>query len=147
MTAKEYLKSIKRLDAQIQAKDLEIKDIQNRMTGCQAISYEPKLGTGSPSTESPQEKFYPILEQYQKELQEQIKELVDYKATALKILDQIQEATHIAILYKRYFEYKQWEEIAVEMHYSYRGILKMHGRALQDFDAKLKECTQVHIQK
>lgn len=46
------------------------------------------------------------------------------------------------LLYERYINGKTWEQIAVDMHYSYRGITKMHGRALN----AVKECIEVPTQ-
>lgn len=43
------------------------------------------------------------------------------------------------LLYERYINGKTWEQIAVDMHYSYRGVTKMHGKALQ----AVKECIEV----
>lgn len=43
------------------------------------------------------------------------------------------------LLYERYINGKTWEQIAVSMNYSYRGVTKMHGRALQS----VKECIEV----
>lgn len=34
------------------------------------------------------------------------------------------------ILHRRYIEGKRWEEIAVEMHYTYRNVTYLHGKAL-----------------
>lgn len=43
------------------------------------------------------------------------------------------------LLFERYINGKTWEQIAVDMHYSYRGVTKMHGKALQ----AVKECIEV----
>ena len=54
-----------------------------------------------------------------------------------KIINEIQSMDnpiYINILYKRYVQYKSLEEIAVEMNYSYRQILRLHGLALQEFE-------------
>lgn len=144
MTAKEELKQIKKLDTQIRIKELEIRDIENRMTGCAGITYEEKVQSGSPNEKSPQEKWYPLLDKYQKQLSQQVMDLMEYKEQVRQKLDRLKEPNHMDLLYKRYFEFKEWVAIAQEMHYSYRGILKLHGRALQEYE---KECTQVHIQK
>ena len=53
-----------------------------------------------------------------------------------RIINEIQgldNSVYVDILYKRYVEYKQLEEIAVEMNYSYRQVLRLHGFALQEF--------------
>lgn len=43
------------------------------------------------------------------------------------------------LLFERYINGKTWEQIAADMHYSYRGVTKMHGKALQ----AVKECIEV----
>ena len=43
------------------------------------------------------------------------------------------------ILRRRYIDGKTWEEIAVEMNYTYRWTLTLHGRALEEVDRILKE--------
>ena len=48
-------------------------------------------------------------------------------------IQSLDSPVYIDILYKRYVEYKTLEEIAVEMSYSYRQVLRLHGLALQDF--------------
>lgn len=49
------------------------------------------------------------------------------------------EEPYRTLLYERYINGKTWEQLAVDMHYSYRGITKMHGRAL----IVIKECIEV----
>ena len=63
-----------------------------------------------------------------------IDRLVDLKKEILAVIDAIQDADMIDILYKRYFQYKKWEQIALEMHYTYQWICKLHGRALQQVE-------------
>lgn len=41
------------------------------------------------------------------------------------------------ILYKRYCQSKKWEEIALEMNYTYQWVCKLHGRALLELDKVL----------
>lgn len=53
-------------------------------------------------------------------------------------IDRMQEP-YRTLLYERYINGKTWEQIAVDMHYSYRGVTKMHGKALQ----AVKECIEV----
>lgn len=43
------------------------------------------------------------------------------------------------LLFEHYINGKTLEQVAVDMHYSYRGVTKMHGRALQ----AVKECIEV----
>lgn len=45
----------------------------------------------------------------------------------------ISNATEQEVLTRRYLIGQSWEKIAVEMHYSYRQIIRIHGAALQHF--------------
>ena len=44
----------------------------------------------------------------------------------------------IDLLYQRYFQYKEWEEIAVDIGMTCRNIHRLHGRALLSVENKLK---------
>lgn len=48
-----------------------------------------------------------------------------------KTISQVSDGTLRTLLYERYINCKKWEQIAVDMNYSFRGVTKMHGRALQ----------------
>lgn len=45
----------------------------------------------------------------------------------------IPNATEQEVLTRRYLFGQSWEKIAVELHYSYRQIIRIHGAALQHF--------------
>ena len=140
MTSKEYLKSIRSLDLQIQNKQLEIKEIRNKMKGLSAITYEPKIGSSSnANTQAPQEKYYHLLEKYEEELTEDIDKLVKLKQDIMNIIDQIPDSNCVDILYKRYFQYMKWEEIAFKMNFSYKQVHRIHGKALKMVEEILKE--------
>ena len=145
MEAKEYLKRIKLLDIKIKNKSLEIEDIENKMKGVTGISYDEKISSSS-NNKSPQEKMIYKYLAYKEELQENINELTEHKKQAMSLIDKIENAEYIDVLYKRYFQYMKWEQIAVDMNYTYRGILKIHGKALQIFDKVLKSVhTSSHL--
>lgn len=145
MEAKEYLKRIKLLDIKIKNKSLEIEDIENKMKGVTGISYDEKISSSS-NNKSPQEKMIYKYLAYKEELQENINELTEHKKQAMSLIDKIENAEYIEVLYKRYFQYMKWEQIAVDMNYTYRGILKIHGKALQIFDKVLKSVhTSSHL--
>ena len=86
------------------------------------------------------------------ELGKAVAELVDAERRATGEVDRLAELEreieqtisraaepYRTLLYERYINGKTWEQIAVAMYYSYRGVTKMHGRALQ----ALKECIEV----
>lgn len=76
------------------------------------------------------------------EIQKDIQELLILKNKIINEIQGLSNPVYIEILYKRYVEYKQFEEIAIEINYSYRQVLRIHGFALQEF----KRChTMSHL--
>ena len=47
---------------------------------------------------------------------------------------QMQDGAEKEVLIRRYLMGRTWEQIAVEMDYSYRWVLRLHGRALKNFE-------------
>lgn len=133
METKSVLQKIKLMDVHIKNIQLEIEDIRNKMKGSAGTSFEEKV-PGSHDVRSPQEKLFPMLDEREKELGRKLVEYVDYKRIILNAFDEMTNSSYVDILYKRYFLYERWEQIAIEMKYSYQGVLKVHGRALQEFE-------------
>lgn len=67
----------------------------------------------------------------------------DYRKILFRIPEIISNSEiaekQIEVLYKRYFEYKNFYEITVEMNCSERQIFRIHGRALQSYGTLMKE--------
>ena len=47
-----------------------------------------------------------------------------------KQIDAVEDETLKRLLYLRYIRGLTWEEVAVEMHYTYQWVCALHGRAL-----------------
>lgn len=60
-----------------------------------------------------------------------IDELIEAKQRAMKIIEGLPEGPHKAVMYNRYILLKTWESIAVDLNYSYRHVLRLHGDALE----------------
>lgn len=64
-----------------------------------------------------------------------------------EVVDDAHEAARqIDVLYKRYFEYMEFKEIASEMHFGKRTIEYIHGRALQSVEKLLEVSERVDAQ-
>lgn len=50
------------------------------------------------------------------------------------VINRVSDPTCQLLLHARYIQLKKWSFIAEEMDYSYRGILKVHERALKEVD-------------
>lgn len=77
----------------------------------------------------------------EREINESIDKYVDLKHQVEAVVEQIGDPDQVEVIYKRYFRFKKWEEIAAEMNYTYQGVCKIHGRALQSVREILKQYT------
>ena len=71
------------------------------------------------------------------EINNAVDNYVDKKKEVKAVLGKITDPDQVAVLYKRYFQYMTWEEIACEMHMTYRNVCYVHGRALQTVEVLL----------
>ena len=76
------------------------------------------------------------------EINAKVDRYVDRVREASELLEEVSKRNlpHYIVLAKRYTENKTWAQIASEMNYADTdGAKKLHGRALQTFDAILQE--------
>ena len=80
------------------------------------------------------------------ELQETVfgdcEKLFAIKTEIIRTISRVDNVTYRTLLEKRYLEYKTWEQIAVEMNYSYSQIVKYkHPQALN----AVKDAIECHM--
>ena len=75
----------------------------------------------------------------QEELNRQLSEMVRLKVEISALIDRVRNEHYSLILTKRYLRYMPWKQIASDMSYSKRWVLKQHERALQVVEKLLKE--------
>ena len=135
--AQAYLEKIRKLDVRIaclleekkQLEDMALR-VTPSMSGCGGSSggNHDKLGNAVCR-----------ITDKEKEIDRTVDELVDLKDEASTLLARLDNPAHLNVLHKRYFQYKSFESIAVEMGYTYRNIHYLHGRALQALEKVLEE--------
>lgn len=136
MKAKEYLEGIKKLDNIINSLIAEYESIKDMTTKITASTEgERVLSSGS------QQKMADMVAKmvdFQDNINSKVEQYINMRMNILEVLDLLENADYIAVLYKRYYEYKKWEQIACEMGIGWRGTLKLHGRALAALENILK---------
>lgn len=83
----------------------------------------------------PQERYYPLLERYEIEIEFDIERLVNLKKEVIAVIDQLEDADEVNLLYMRYIQYLKWGEIAKKMNLSYQHTHRVHARALNNIDS------------
>lgn len=67
------------------------------------------------------------------DLKQQMEARINIRREIIEKIEEMENETEKLILRYRYIHLLKWEEIAVKMDYSWKGIHKVHGRALQHF--------------
>ena len=134
MDTKQYLNQISRLDRMINNKLAEISQLRELAMSVSAVKNEERVQT-TPNFDKIGTAYCKI-EEMEEKLDKLIDEFVDKKNLIISQIDKIENETYYEILFARYIEKKTFEKIADEMTYSWRQVIRLHGRALQEFEKK-----------
>ena len=131
MTAKQWLNRGRRIDQEI-SKLMETKAlIEARLTSI-TQSYD---SDGAQATKDPH-KFDRLVE-IDSLISERADELTRTKAEILTTINQLPDSRQRMVLISYYIDGKTWEQTAVDLHYSYMHIMRIHGYALVEIEKML----------
>lgn len=125
MTTKEWFSRCRRLDKRIESLQQQRREEYERITSVTAnLNAEVVDGTKDPH------KFdrYAVLDDM---IASEIRELLDIKCEVKAVIQKVPDYRYRDVLEKRYISGETWEQIAVEMNYSYMHICRLHGEALK----------------
>lgn len=128
MTAKEFLRQIKKLDKLIENKMAEVqrwKEIANNTTV--NMSGEKVQSSGNHDTIENAICTYIDLD---REIVRCIDELIDKKKDVISVIEQL-SATEYDVLHKVYVQYYTFDEVAIACRRSHSWATTVHGRALK----------------
>ena len=138
MTAKEYLMQIRKIDYQIKAKQQQIDDIRAKLYP--GISYESDGSVRSRVNVKRTEQLILRIVELEDEINEDLSSLVHMKQEIMNVIDQLDDAREIAVLYKRYVECKGWNTIAKETDYSKAQVYRIHSVSIEKIEKVLENC-------
>lgn len=134
MTTKDYLNQISRLNRMINNKLTEITQLRELSCSISAIRNEEKVKSSSDPDKIGS--TYAKIDEMERNLDKTIDEYTDKKNLIIGQIDGIEDEDYYNILFSRYIEKKTFEVIATEMKYSWRQIVRLHGKALKAFEEK-----------
>ena len=137
MTATEYLGQAYRLDQRINSKLQQVESLRS-LTRKVTASYDGETVFHTRNVTSLEDTIFRLMEA-EEELNRQIDELVVLKMDISRMIDRVRNESLRLILEKRYLCFLQWDQIAAEMHYSRRWVLKRHARAVEVVDKLMTE--------
>lgn len=137
MDAKEYLRSIKKVDAIINEKLKEIDNLRGmRYRVTQTL--KPVMVSGGGANGGFTDASDRLID-LERAIDRDIDRFVDLKREAGALLAKLENPNHYEVLHRHYILFETFERIAVDMGYTYRNICYLHGRALQAFQRVLDE--------
>lgn len=135
MTAKEYLEQIKKLDCMIENKLHEKQSVRDMITNVSpnlsgmphATGVNDKIGNGVAKLIDLENEIDALIDKY-----------IDKKNEINHVIEQL-PANEYNVLYKHYFEFKTYEQIAEETYYSERHVRRLIDQGLHDISCYVKE--------
>lgn len=121
----------------INNKLVEIQQLRDLALGISSISTGERVQS-TPDFDKIGSKMAKI-DELEKNLDETIDKYVDLKNQIIGQIESMEDEITYNILFSRYIEKKQFELIAIEMEYSWRQIIRLHGKALNQFEEKFGE--------
>lgn len=136
MNAKEYLSQARLLDTRINAKIKQLDGLNTLATNATSVltgmPHNPNRGASKLET------IIVKIVDLQEEINHDIDELVDLKRSIIRLIKQVPNGEQQTVLEKRYLNYQQWEQIAVDMGYGSQNVFRLHTEALEICDRLLK---------
>lgn len=137
--AQTYLKQIRLYDTQINNKLEELQRIRALATKI-TTTFKGDVVSSSGNSDKIGDAVARIID-LEKEINEAVDKYIDAKKSISAVIDKIKDPYQVRVLHMRYFGvwdpagetiyYPSWEEIAVEIHCTYRHTTRIHGFALQ----------------
>lgn len=132
MTTKDYLNQIGRLNRMINNKLVEIAQLKELACSISAIQTGERVQT-TPNHDKIGT-AYAKIDDMERKLDKLIDTYVDKKNHIISQIDGVEDEMLYNILFARYIERKTFEKIATELEYSWRQIIRLHGKALKQFE-------------
>lgn len=135
MTAKEYLEQAHSMDLQIKSKIAQLRSIQSlSQKVTQVLTDMPKAQMLSSSLEDSVGKVVDL----EREIREEITQLGKIRHDIEQKVALVKPSEVRSVLELRYLAFMDWEEVATNMNYSRRWVLRLHSKGLKQVNNFLK---------
>lgn len=127
MTTKEWLMRAWKIDEEI---DALLVAKQKAYERCTSVTTKPRnvMVSSSADPDAPLVAWQNI----EKLIDDRVDQLTKVKAEILAAIEAVQDCILRALLIARYINFKTWEQIAVDLDFSYQWVCRLHGKALKE---------------
>jgi hypothetical protein len=147
MTVKQFLQEIHFLNKAINA-DL---DELSRLRSLLESAGPPKLKPGSKvKTGVSEDRFAGAMAEIidlEAAIMADIRRMGAVQKQIREMLQKMSVPEHRLLLQERYINSKSWEKIALILGFSWRHTMRVHAKALKEFEEKYKDVIECHIDK
>ena len=134
MTTKEWLMRAWRIDREIDLLIDARRRALERATSVTSVPRDVHVTGSQPRGIRPMDTYAALSEQ----IDRRVDELAQVKAEILAAIEQVQDGTLRQLLMERYIHCRTWEQVAVDMHYSYSQVVKyLHPAALHAIECHI----------
>ena len=137
-TAKQYLNRVRRIDKEIEAL---LRLVQRTRESLETVTQNYD-SDGAQSTKNPHK--YDRLVELESLVDAKIDEQISLKAEILNTIMQLEDRRQRLVLMEYYVEMKTWEQVAVDLNYAWRHVMRLHGMALKSMQEVLDESSVQH---
>lgn len=128
MTARQWLGRARHIDREIDALMATHDETLARLTKVtQSYSDDPVSGTKDPHR-------FDKLAELNETINGKIDMLVDVKQEITEVIYQLEDGRYRALLQMYYVNGLTWEEVAAQMHYTWRWTMKLRRRAIEEIE-------------
>lgn len=127
MTKKEFLRQYLDLSREIDAKLEEVSRYRALATKVTQTLAPDKVQC---TQGNKMENIIAKLVDLEKEVDAEIDRMTEIREAVVAAIANVPDSKYRTLLRHRYISGKTWEQIAVEMHYSYMHVCRLHGEAL-----------------
>lgn len=131
-TAKEYLNQVRNLETKMKILKEEIDTLREMVVSTGAVQQQERVM--SSGAQGRMAETICKINEKEEEWNQLMREFALARAEVIISIQKLNNTDYEQILYKRYCQSKKWEEIAMEMNYSYQWVCKLHGRALLEIE-------------
>lgn len=125
MTANEELQAVRHTEQRMRALEIQLSAI-NRDLHSESIQI-CESGDAMP-------RISKHLQECREELNREWDELIDSRNKVKQVINQITDGQYRDVLNLRYINALPWEQIAVELGYSWRQVHRLHKKAIAEFE-------------
>jgi DNA-directed RNA polymerase specialized sigma subunit len=133
MIVKDYLKQAFYLDRVIKANRDELERLRSVVEAVPSSAHSGNSGQAGTKNDRLVGLTARIID-CEREIHSDIRKYINLKFEIREKINSVSDLNLRLILQKRYLNFQKWEEIAVDTGVSFRHVLRLHKRALTEFE-------------